>query len=167
MRCYARVPTDIAPDVNAIYFGGTAISRLVFVPVTRRFGERRVVSTTITAACGFLLLSWRLPGVIAPSAFVALLGLALGPLFPNALSLMTASCVLEPLAVADRPGYLGAIISRASDGSRRMSAAVGTAADHAASARRARRFVRFSRPCWRTATQLSCFSRPCSSCSEP
>ena len=76
---------------TAVFFGGLTISRVLLLPVTAWLTEKTAVTVYITIAFVAQATIWQVKDLNIDFAAVGLYGLAMGPLYPITLSMVTKS----------------------------------------------------------------------------
>ncbi|ORY93856.1 major facilitator superfamily domain-containing protein [Syncephalastrum racemosum] len=88
------------------YWGGICAGRVLLGYLTLRFGEKRMIYLYLTVITGMLLLLWFVPYVGVNAMAIALIGVALGPLYPSTVAL--ARKVVSPRLYPTTVGFLSA-----------------------------------------------------------
>lgn len=120
----AKDPTLSKSDANALisgFWAGIAAGRVLLIPVTALLGSSMAVFVYLAVAIGLQLVVWLVPQLIAQGIALAIMGTALGPLFP--IMVETAARKIRPRAL--HTTAIAFIVSFGSAGSALMPFIVG------------------------------------------
>ncbi|KIO26268.1 hypothetical protein M407DRAFT_74726 [Tulasnella calospora MUT 4182] len=90
--------------VSSGFFGGLTLGRFILWPVNDLLGKRRAIYVYIVAATGLEIIVWLVPNLITNAVAVAIVGLALGPLYPIVMNV--AAEVLPKWILAGSIGFV-------------------------------------------------------------
>ncbi|KAJ7252372.1 MFS general substrate transporter [Mycena haematopus] len=93
--------------ISAGFFGGLTLGRIVLLPLNKKIGERRVVYIYGLLALALELVIWLVPSLIGGAISVAIVGLALGPIYPIAMN--HAGRVFPPWLLAGAIGWIAGV----------------------------------------------------------
>ncbi|KAI9245527.1 major facilitator superfamily domain-containing protein [Phascolomyces articulosus] len=88
------------------YWGGICAGRLFLGYLSLRFGEKRMIYCYVGLIIGMLFVFWFVPVAGASAAALAIMGIALGPIYPSTVSLTNK--VVSPQLFAITIGFISA-----------------------------------------------------------
>lgn len=65
------------------FSAGLLLGRMILPEPTHRFGDKRMLLLYFVVACGFQLVVWLVPNIIADATALGVMGFFLGPFFPT------------------------------------------------------------------------------------
>ncbi|KAI8142848.1 major facilitator superfamily domain-containing protein [Fennellomyces sp. T-0311] len=92
--------TVMMAQIMSAYWAGLCAGRLFLAYWTLKFGEKRMVYCYLALTVGMLFIFWFVPVVAASAAALAILGMALGPLYPTAISVANKTLPVRLYAVS-------------------------------------------------------------------
>ena len=72
--------------VTVGYWAGATIGRFAVPPFAKRYGESRLIYTSMAGLIGFQFLLWVFPNIVFEAMALIALGFLLGPMYPIALA---------------------------------------------------------------------------------
>lgn len=93
--------------VSSGFFGGLTLGRFILWPINDMLGKRRAIYVYIVAAAGLELIVWLVPNLVTDAVAVAIVGLALGPLYPIVMNV--AAEVLPKWILAGSIGFVASV----------------------------------------------------------
>ncbi|KAG9044146.1 hypothetical protein FS837_008722 [Tulasnella sp. UAMH 9824] len=90
--------------VSSGFFGGLTLGRFILWPVNDLLGKNRALYVYMAVAAGLELVVWLVPNLITNAVAVALVGMALGPMYPIVMNI--AAEVLPKWILAGSIGYV-------------------------------------------------------------
>ncbi|KAG8910348.1 hypothetical protein FRC00_008364, partial [Tulasnella sp. 408] len=90
--------------VSSGFFGGLTLGRFILWPVNDLLGKHRALYLYMAIAAGLELVVWLVPNLITNAVAVAIVGMALGPMYPIVMNI--AAEVLPKWILAGSIGYV-------------------------------------------------------------
>lgn len=77
------------------FSAGLLLGRMILPEPTHRFGDKRMLLLYFVAACGFQLIVWLVPNIIADATALGVMGFFLGPFFPTVSLFLSNEVVFQ------------------------------------------------------------------------
>ncbi|KAG8926710.1 hypothetical protein FRC01_008458 [Tulasnella sp. 417] len=90
--------------VSSGFFGGLTLGRFILWPINDLLGKHRAIYAYMVVAAGLELVVWLVPNLITNAVAVAIVGMALGPMYPIVMNI--AAEVLPKWILAGSIGYV-------------------------------------------------------------
>ncbi|KAI8142840.1 major facilitator superfamily domain-containing protein [Fennellomyces sp. T-0311] len=92
--------TVMMAQIMSAYWAGLCARRLFLAYWTLKFGEKRMVYFYLGITLGVLFIFWFVPNVGASATALAILGIAIGPIYPTAISVANKTIPVRLYAVS-------------------------------------------------------------------